>query len=270
MINLYLIQKGGTIMKAKVKNTVDSIVGVLGNWKGIRAVVLQHFAEKDIYDPNFSITLDVFRDAEIPGRDEREAAFADSRYFESSHTKTKDRFMMDDLPVRISYKDSARVDAVIDAVGSGDWLSMERGTYLFHRIATGSVVWSRDKWMDGVLGKLDTLPDSFWTTWLESCHSRIDHFLGDMGAAALKDDALYFRFSLSGFLKASGELLFAVNKVFEPGPRDYSATLALLENLPDGFEANWASLLRDDSELQPERKREVAQVLAKSLFPLRP
>lgn len=257
-------------MKTKVKNVVDEIVEVLKNWKGIRAIVLQHFAEKDIYDPNFSITLDVFRDAEVPNRDERKEAFAEARYFESSRVKIKDRFMIKDLPVRISYKDCFRVDAVLDAIGTEEWLSMERGTYLFHRIATGTLLWARDNWMNEVLGKLDTLPEVFWTSWMESCYRHIDHFLGDMAAAALKEDALYFRFSLSGFLKAAGEILFAVNRVFEPGPRDYSATLDLLENLPAGFNANWTSLLRDDGELRPDRKREVAILLAKSLFSLRP
>ncbi len=257
-------------MKTKVKSVVDEIVDVLKNWNGIRAVILQHFAEKDIYDPNFSITLDVFRDEEVPNREEREKAFPEARYFESSRVRFKDRFMMNDLPVRISYKDCSRVDAVLDAIGTEDWLSMERGTYLFHRIATGTLLWSRDDWMKGVLVKLDTLPDVFWTSWLESCQRHIDHYLGDMTAAALKEDELYFRFSLSGFLKSAGELLFAVNKVFEPGPRDYSATLVLLENLPEGFEANWTNLLRDDGELPADRKGEVATLLAKSLFSLRP
>ena len=257
-------------MKAKVKNAVDGIVDVLKGWDGVRAVVLQHFVEKDVYDPNFSITLDVFRDAPLPDRETRASAFADARYFESSRMKTKDRFMMGELPVRISYKDTDRVDAVLDAVGGEEWLSMERGTYLFHRIATGTLAWSRDDWMTGVLAKLDILPDSFWTAWSESCHRRIDHYLSDMAAAAMKDDALYFQLSLSGFLRAAGELLFAVNKVFEPGPRDYTATLALLEDVPEGFEANWASLLRDDGELQPDRKREVAGLLAKGLFSLNP
>jgi len=179
--------------------------------------------------------------------------------------------MMNDLPVRISYKDTARVNAVLDAVDDGDaWLSMERGTYLFHRIATGSVVWSSGDWIDGVLKRLDHLPESFWSSWIESCNRRVDHLLSDMGAASYKDDPLYFRLSLSGYLKTVAELLFAVNHVFEPGPRDITASLALLEILPDGFQANWASLLRDDTELPPERKREIAEILARGAFALNP
>jgi hypothetical protein len=257
-------------MKVKVRKVVDDIVDILKVWKGVRAVVLQHFVEKDIFDPNFSITLDVFRSDGIPGIDEREKLFTGARYFESSRMRSKDRFMQDDLPVRISYKDTARVDAVLAKTDQEGWLSMERGTYLFHRIATGTVVWSGDDWINGVLEKLDRLPDSFWSTWIESCHRRLDHFLGDLGAAALKDDPLYFRLSLSGFLRLAAELLFALNHVFEPGPRDYTASLALLEILPDGFAANWDSLLRDDAELPPDRKREIAELLVRGLFALSP
>ena len=149
-----------------------------------------------------------------------------------------------------------------------EWLSMERGTYLFHRIATGSVSWSRDEWISGVLERLDRLPESLWSLWAESCRRRIDHYLSDLGAAAFKEDRLYFHLSLSGFLKSAAELLFALNHVFEPGPRDFTASLALLEVLPEGFWASWRSLLRDDSELPAERKREIADHLARSVFAL--
>ena len=86
----------------------------------------------------------------------------------------------------------------------------------------------------------------------------------------MKEDDLYFRLSLSRFLRSVTELLFAVNHVFEPGPRDYTASLGLLENLPAGFDANWGSLLREDSELPPDRKRELAELLARGVFSLRP
>ncbi len=257
-------------MKTKVKKVVDEITEVLKTWEGLQAVILQHFVEKDIYDPNFSITLDVFKNRDIPENAHREAAFSDARYFEFSRVKNKDRFILEDLPVRISYKDSERVDAVLAATAGESWMLKERGTYLFHRIATGTVVWSKGTWINGVLEKLDNLPNSFWIQWVESCNRRIDHLLSDLGAASLKGDALYFNLSLSGFLKTIAEVLFAVNHVFEPGPRDYTASLGLLEVLPEGFEANWGSLLREDAELPRDRKREIAELLARGVFSLTP
>ena len=257
-------------MKTKVRNVVDAIVEVLKKWDGVEAVVLQHFVEKDIYDPNFSITLDVFRDGTIPEGEQRQGAFPEARYFESSQEKEKDRFMLQDLPIRISYKDCARVNKVLKAMDTEKWLYMERGTYLFHRIATGTGVFSRGDWLNSVVKQLDALPESFWSYWIDSCQRRIDHFLGDMGAAVMKDDPLYFRLSLSSYLKVTAELLFAVNHVFEPGPRDYTASLNLLENLPAGFDANWNSLLREDSELPEDRKREIAELMARSVFALSP
>ncbi len=255
-------------MRNRVKKIVDNITSVLVTWDSVKAVVLQHFVEKDVYDPNFSISIDVFRNGEIPNQEERRASFPESLYYESSGTRAKDRFMIDDLPVRISYKDCSRVDAVLAALDGKNWLFMERGTYLFHRIAAGTVVWSRDQWINGVIDRLDNLPDSFWHTWMESSRHRIDHFLSDMAAASVMEDDLYFRISLSGFLKSAIELLFAVNHVFEPGPRAYTAYLDLLETLPEGFEANWNSLIREDSSLPSERKQEVAGLLARGLFAL--
>jgi len=255
-------------MEVKVQKVVDDIVGIIKFWDGVQTVILQHFAEKDIYDPNFSITLDVFRDSKIPDRNERAAVFPDIRYFETSSSKEKDRFLIEDLPVRISYKDTSRVESVLGSTYDDRWLSRERGTYLFHRISTGTVVWSRTDWIDKILKKLDNLPDAFWSTWIDSCHRRIDHFLGDLGAAVMKNDLLYFRLSLSGFLRVIVEALFAVNHMFESGPRVFTASLGLMETLPEGFEASWGSLLREDESLPPYRKKEIADILARGIFAL--
>lgn len=256
-------------MKVKVQKVVNDIVEIIKLWDGVQTVILQHFVEKDIYDPHFSITLDVFRDSRIPDKVERAVAFPNIRYFETSSSKEKDRFLMEDLPVRISYKDTSRVENVLELTCDDRWLSRERGTYLFHRISTGTVVWSRTDWIDKILERLDNLPDVFWSTWIESCHRRIDHFLGDLGAATMKNDLLYFRLSLSGFLRVIVEILFAINHMFESGPRVFTASLALMEVLPEGFEASWESLLREDESLPPHRKKEIADILARGVFALR-
>lgn len=255
-------------MKNRVKNIVNEIVLILRTWNNVKAVVLQHFVERDVYDPNFSISLDVFRDGDIPDRKERNKLFTNAEYFETSFREGKDRFMWKELPVRISYKDCHRVDAVLNEVYGKKWLSMERGTYLFHRIATGAIEWCQGDWMHNVLAKLDNLPDTFWSTWIESCNNRIDHLIGDMGSAVINEDNLYFNLSLSAFLRTFVEFLCAINHVFKPGIRDYSGTLALLELRPDGFEAQWESLLRDDPDLPPERKQELAALLSRAAFAL--
>ncbi len=256
-------------MKTKVSHNVSEIAEVISTWSGVRAVILQHFVERDVYDPNFSITMDVFLDGSIPDDDERVRLFPDAQYYESSHTGAKDRFVLNDMPVRISYKDCHRVEEILDSLNSDKWLSMEQGTYFFHRLATGTVVWTRDEWIADVRQTLDSLPESFWTVWIESCHSKIDHYFGDLAASSFKADALYFHLSMAGFLKSVAELLFALNHVFLPGPRDLTASLFLLDILPEGFEASWASLLREDPELPFERKREIAELLASGVFALK-
>ena len=81
---------------------------------------------------------------------------------------------------------------------------------------------------------------------------------------------LYTADGYSQAVKAVVESLCAVNRVFEPGPRDYTSSLALFEVLPEGFWANWQSLLREDGELPGERKREIADLLARGIFALIP
>lgn len=256
-------------MKAKVSQSVLDIVDSINKWSGIRAIVLQYFAEKDIYDPNFSITMDVYNDGEIPDSQERLGVFSGAQFFETSHLDDKDRFLLNEMPIRLSYKKCEQVDAIIAALKGDKWLSIEKGTYLFYRIATGTVEWFRDGWINEVREKIDNLPDTFWSLWVETCRHRVDHLLGNMAASALKNDALYFQLSLGDYLRSVARMLFAINHVFEPGPRDYTASLDLLEIRPEGFEARWASLLREDTELPPERKREVADILARSLFVLK-
>jgi hypothetical protein len=81
------------------------------------------------------VTLDVYRDGDIPERDERQKAFPEALYFDSSRVKNKDRFMLEDLPIRISYKDCARVDAVLQETHGESWLSMERGSILCRTVS---------------------------------------------------------------------------------------------------------------------------------------
>ncbi|OQX28843.1 MAG: hypothetical protein B0D92_06860 [Spirochaeta sp. LUC14_002_19_P3] len=271
MLNLYqklMLYVKENEMKARVSQNVNKIVSTVSTWSGVKAVVLQHFAERDIYDPNFSVSLDVYQDGDIPNRDERSGLFPDAQFFESSHLTQKDRFILQDMPIRISYKSCHKIDEIIQALDSEKWLSMESGTYMFYRIATGVIEWARDDWMEKVVHKLDQLPNSFWKLIIDACQRRIEHYLGDLGASSMKDDALYFNLSLSGYLQSVVKLLFAVNHTFESGPRDYTAALPLLEIMPDGFEANWTSLLRENDSLPPERKREIAELLTKSLFSL--
>ena len=148
------------------------------------------------------------------------------------------------------------------------WLLIEHSTYLFHRLAMGTVVWTRDEWIQGVRKTITTLPESFWAVLMESLSNRIDHYCSDLTASAFNEDALYFQLSMAGFLNAVAEFIFALNHVFLPAPRDLTASLQLLDLLPEGFEANWASLLRMDPELPFKRKQAIAKLLATGVFAL--
>ena len=62
--------------------------------------------------------------------------------------------------------------------------------------------------------------------------------------------------------------LFAVNRTFEPSARLLVEKVLELPRLPDGFRGRFESMLRDDPELPRERKREIAELLVKSILPM--
>ena len=62
-------------MKTKVTHNISEIVDVVNTWSGVRVIIVQQFVEKEIHDPNFSISLDVFCDGSIPDSDERPSCF---------------------------------------------------------------------------------------------------------------------------------------------------------------------------------------------------
>ena len=62
--------------------------------------------------------------------------------------------------------------------------------------------------------------------------------------------------------------LFAYNRKFESSGRMLMQRLRALPQLPDGFLGRLDTFVRADNELSPERKREIAELIARSLLEL--
>ena len=253
-------------MRRKVSEIVQKVIRMINVWEDVSVVTLMSFAEHEVDHPNFSISLDVYYRGKIMDMEKRAELFREIQFIESSELNFRDRFIMDSLPVRVSYKSVSRIEALIESVKGEGWLSIERGTYVFYRLCTGSIEFFRDDWIQNIRTHLDDLSVSFWRFWLESCKTRLSHLLGDMNAAVMNGDEHYFRQSLGNFMSVTAQAIFALNRTFEPGPRDVSAELDLMEEYPDGFWANWKSLLREDKLLTAERKCHIADIVFRSLL----
>lgn len=257
-------------MQKKVKDFSERITQWLKSWKGVKAISLADTADVDSFDPYFSLAMDIYCDGEIPSQEERQSWVFDQggAAYESSRVNRKDRFLWQDLPVRIEYKETAHIESVLEGLATPKWLFKEKGTYLFYRLKRGHLLYDDEGWYAQALTALEDLPDSFWSMLRDTSQIKMEHYLSDLGAAVFREDRLYYYVSISGFLRGVCKTIFAVNKEFEPSPRMFTQKVTSLAILPPGFEANYNSLLREDRELDPGRKWEIAQLLAKGILDL--
>jgi hypothetical protein len=122
--------------------------------------------------------------------------------------------------------------------------------------------------MESIRAALGKLPAEFWIFLAEVGQKTIEHSLADLQAAALATDEYFFIQSLAGFLTSVSRLLFAVNRRFEPSGRTMGKSILELEVIPENFRGRYWNLLRQDNELDLQRKAEVAELLTRSLLPL--
>ena len=256
-------------MKYKVKEVTDELVKRITQWDCVEVITCTDAAAMNVYDPYFSITLDVYyRKEGIPSGPERGDIFSDTFFFEASTVSLKDRFMMEDFPVRIEYKELERIEHLIDELDNPDSIYREKGTYIFHRLEEGTVLFEKSGWLKNIRKKMETMPQMFWAVFREASQSRMEHYLSDLGASVFQKDTLFYKISLAGFLNSACCTLFAVNKKFEPSAKRFHELIGKLPVLPAGFMANFDVLLRMDDNLSIERNREVAELLAKGIIGL--
>ena len=253
-------------MKRKVERVSTTIIEILKTISGVDSILLNESAETDIVNPYFFLSIDVYCKGSFPDVKDRWKLFDEAGAFESSHVNVKDRFFMEDLPVRIEYKDKDRIDTIINDNEGNMWAFHDNGTYMFYRLQTGRVMYKSSDWIDTVRKRLMDLPESFWGVLRESSMRSMEHYLVDLSSAALNSDNLFYIVSLSGYLKYLCSFLFVINRKFEPSRRRLADQVMELQILPENFLGRFDSLIREDPEFPPERKREVAKLLTKSLI----
>jgi hypothetical protein len=266
-------------MKRRTKLLADRLVAVISRWPGVECISLNEASLGDILDPYFALILDVFHAGPIPDPEARVDAFARSgppdggniSAFESSNQGKKDRFLAGDLPVRIEFKSTARIEELVsfaDTKQDSLWFIKDSGTYGFYRLAQGKVIFSRSGWIDTIRERLSRADGKFWNQLREMNQSRMEHFLNDLGAALYQGDDFFYLMSSSGFIKHACLTLFCINRRFEPSHRAYYNQVTALPVLPEGFAAQFESFLKGGADFTADRRYSLAQLIARGIVSL--
>jgi hypothetical protein len=264
-------------MKRKVERLAQAITDAISTWESVECVTLGEHSESDVLDPYFALVVDVYLHSTPPSVEERQAAFAKTvgqpGAFESSASRSKDRFFIEGLPVRVEYKSVAMIDDVVSRCKGPDsqivWIFKNSGTYMFYRLIHSRILYQKSDWVMGIRHDLSRLPPIFWDGLQNAVLSKMEHYLADLGAASFSDDGFFYDVSMAGFIRYAAAALFTANKRFEPSHRYVSAQLRALKSLPDDFLGRWETLLRSDLGITRSQKYEVAELIARSMLAFR-
>ena len=255
-------------MKRKIERAVADIAGRISGWESVDTITMVESGE-DLYDPYFFISFDVYFLSDIPNEESRRAVFADTVAFEALQSNRKDRFLLRDIPFRIEYKDLRRFNDIINAAKANEVVQRDSGTYMFYRLKNSQILYRKSDWIDEVRKDLEALDDKFWNGLRAALQARMEHFLGDLHAAVVRGDSLFFMISAAGFIRSLFSTLFAINHAFEPSARSLYEQAQELAILPDPFAGRLESFLRSESSsMNPDRKKEVAELMAISVLAL--
>lgn len=263
-------------MKRKVERLASSITDVVSRWDSVECVTLGEHSESDVLDPYFALVIDVYLKGLPPKAEERQEAFTAALgqpgAFESSISRSKDRFFIDEIPVRVEYKNVDMIDAAISRSRGPDnefvWVLKNSGTYMFYRLQRSRVLYQKSDWIERVRKGLAELSPDFWLGLRDAFQSKMEHYLSDLGAASCSDDSYFYSVSLAGFIRYTAASLFMANRKLEPSHRSMAAQLRELPKLPEDFLERWESLLSSCSDLDGMQKYKLAELIALSVIKL--
>jgi len=259
-------------MKYKTKLLIDRFRGVLSLWDGVECITVNEAALPDTLDPYFALILDVFCSGPIPDMEERCRQYGDDvAAFESSGQNEKDRFLIGDIPVRLEYKKTGKIDEFVDIAYTNHeklWLIKDSGTYGFYRLANCEIIFSRTDWIHGVRKKLTQIGDKFWMQMRGTVQSKMEHFLSDLGAACFQGDKFHYLIASAGFAKNACLTLFCINRRFEPSHRAYFKQVCELPVLPESFTSEFQTFLDNSSSGDLNSRFRLAKLLAQRIVML--
>ncbi|MCL2721654.1 MAG: DUF4037 domain-containing protein [Treponema sp.] len=259
-------------MKYKTKILVERFTEILSNWEGVECITLNEAAHSDTLDPYFALILDVFCCASIPQPNDRCRLYGDDvAAFESSAQGEKDRFLIGDIPIRLEFKKTDKINELVDIAFSNHdslWFIKDSGTYGFYRLANCDIIFSRTNWIHDVRKKLGSICDQFWMQMRGNVQSKMEHFLSDLGAACFQNDKFHYLIASAGFIKTACLTLFCINKRFEPSHRAYFKQVCELPVLPESFVAEFRTFLEDNTNKDLDSRFYLAKLIAQKIVML--
>lgn len=255
-------------MKRKVRRIAASLAERLSHVEGVQAVLLGDAAEVEVFDPYFTIDIDVYTSSALPSMETRSTLVPGMDAFETSPVTAADRFLYEELPVTIRYARSPDVDRMLLRISEQTWVFHEPGTHALYRIEKGEVLYARGTWLEEARSALAHVPEQFWWQARLRAFSLAERALSDLGAAAHRSDPLFFLVSASRLARCVASFLFAVNHRLEPSDRMLAEQVAALPILPDGFAGRMDSFVRPIGDITLDARREIAQHMVRSLIPL--
>jgi hypothetical protein len=266
-------------IKYKTKQLVDRLAKVISEWPAVECICLNEAALPDTLDPYFALIMDIYYEGSIPNSEERLKLYGDNvAAFESSRGaslgksgEVKDRFLFKGLPVHLEYKPLKLIEERVEIADTRlDLLSLikDSGTYGFYRLGHGELVYSRGNWIRTIRQRIERLGDEFWQGMRYAQESKMEHFLSDLGAAAIQRDDFNYLISAAGFIKNACLTLFCINRRFEPSHRAYYKQVMDLAILPETFKAEFETFLRQENSGGMERNFALAQLIARGIVAL--
>ncbi|NOY08975.1 MAG: DUF4037 domain-containing protein [Spirochaetes bacterium] len=257
-------------MRNKVIKIAEVLTSAIVKWTGAEAVILGEAAEIGVYDPYFSIDLDIIYSGPLLPANDRKYIYGNPQAFETSPVYPEDRFLIDELPVMVNCISLTRIEIILKRIKDNQWVYRENGTNMFYRIKNGISLYSRTARLENIRKELKSIPENFWRGVIDSSKCQLESVLSDLGAAAYRNDNHFFIISAAAFLKYLASLIFALHREFEPSGRMISGKINGFTDLPDGFYGRFESFLRYDDMLDLGKKREIAELIVKDFFSITP
>lgn len=250
----------------RINRIIQAIVDTVTGWDGIEAVTSMEFLADETFDSYFFVSLDIYYSDRLPDFEDRRQFFPEAVAYESSRAHFKDRFLLNDIPIRLEYKKMATYRDMIVHYKQYERLYRSSGTYGLYRIEHSNIHFDPDGRFEELRKLIHSPGNDYWRFLYNIFRGTSVHFLGDLSAAALKDDHYFFLFSSSGFLHNFIRLLFTVNKRYECSGRQVYKEVFTLNILPENFVGRFETFLRSDGGISLEKKAEVAELLTTSVI----
>ncbi len=234
----------------------------------VQAVLLGEAADIEVFDPYFTIDLDVYTAGPPPDIVARRGIFPEIAAIETSPVAAIDRFLVEELPASIHYVRAADVDRMLLRISELSWVFHEPGTNPLYRIEKSEVLFTRNGWLEEARSALAHVPSEFWLQARLRAFALAERALSDLGAAAHRSDDLFFLVSGARLVRCVASFLFAANKRFEPSDRMLGERIAGLPTLPEGFSGRLDTFMRPVGKVSMEARREIAELIVRSLIPM--